>query len=379
MLKIIGNNASRQQRSLVILFLIWTALQLILFFHYGVNTSVDSAMYQDNAAALLRGVFPQGRDIGYISYSIFLAAASLLGGDDVAVLFQVLFSGVALYFLYRAAYKITANEITSLLMCTFYLGWIKIHQWNFFIYTESLFTSMAIISFAALVLSRTKKHYALTLIIFLFTVLIRPTGIALLTGFLVYGLAYLYDQVSRTAWIITVFIVIASGLLILNVVMKDYGFIDSYRNAELIYPNISLGLQPPIDLIISSDEHAPLIRLIMFIYSNPIYFLKITLLKLLLFIGNVKPYFSVVHNAGIVAFLFPLYFFAAKGFQYFPLNRKEHYFITGFVIMQCAIVSLTSENWDGRFLIPVLPFVFMLSAVGINAWLRRQSQYKLFQ
>jgi len=157
--------------------------------------------------------------------------------------------------------------------------------------------------------------------------------------------------------------------------MKYYAFIESYSKAELIYPNISLGLQLPVDLIIPSDEHAPLTCLLMFMYSNPVYFLKITSLKLLLFLGNIKPYFSRAHNALIIGFLFPLYFFALKGFQYFMAHRKEHYFMAGFIIMQTAIVSLTSENWDGRFLIPVLPFVFMLSAVGINRWLQRYHFY----
>ena len=376
MLRIIENKISRLPRSLSILFLIWTALQVILFLHYGVKTSVDSVIYQENAAALLNGVVPAGRDIWYISYSFFLAAASLLGGDDVAILFQVLISGVALYFLYRATYKITANEITSLLTCAFYLGWIKIHQWNFFIYTDSLFTSMSIVSFAALVLSKSSKQYALTFIIFLFTVFIRPTGIALIAGVLVYGFAHSYHRISRKVWLTTIILSIAVGLLILNFVMRDYNFIDSYLKAELIYPNVTLGLQPPDDLITPSDEHSPLVSLITFIFSNPFYFFKITTFKLLLFLGNVKPYFSLVHNVLIMGFLFPLYFFAIKGFQNFPSNRKEHYFVAGFVIMQCAIVSLTSENWDGRFLIPILPFVFMLSAVGINRWLMCYKVYK---
>ena len=326
-------------------------------------------MYHDNATALLQGVFPEGRDVWYISYSIFLAGVSLLGGDHLAVLVQVLFSGVALYFLYQATYKITGVNMTAFLTCAFYLAWIKIHQWNFFIYTESLFTSLSIISFAALILSRTSKQYAITFIIFVFTVFVRPTGIALIVGVLVYGFAHLYHRLNKKVWVATIFIGVAVALLIINSAMKDYGFLDSYGKAELIYPNISLGLLPPDDLIMPAGDNSPLVSLITFIYSNPVYFIKITMIKLLLFLGNVKPYFSITHNVLIVAFLFPLYFFAIKGFQHFTSNRQEHYFIAGLVIMQCAIVSLTSENWDGRFLISILPFVFMLSSVGITRWL----------
>lgn len=366
MLRTIENNVSRPERSISILFLIWIALQGILFLRYGVKTSVDSALYITNADDLLKGIFPQGRDVWYISYSIFLAGASLLGGNHVAVLFQVLLSGVALYFLYRLTHKITKNEITSLLTCVFYIGWIKIHQWNFFIYTESLFTSMSIISFAGLVLSKSPKHYTYTFLIFLFTVFVRPTGIALLFGVLVYGFAHFYHRVSRAAWLSTMALGISLGLLLLNFVMKDYSFIDSYQKGEIIYPNINLGMQPPDELIIPARSTAPLISFITFVFNNPVYFIKITTIKLLLFLGNAKPYFSLLHNGMIVGFLFPLYFFAITGFRHFTTNRNEHYFIAGFVMMQCAIVAFTSENWDGRFLIPILPFVFMLSAVGIN-------------
>lgn len=324
--------------------------------------------YKVNAVALLNGVLPEGRDIWYLSYCSFLAAISFLGGDQVVVLFQVIISGIALYFLYHATNRITSSEITAVLTCAFYIGWIKIHEWNFFIYTESLFTSMSIISFAALILSSTKKQCALAWLIFIFTFFIRPAGIALLTGVMVYGLAHFYHQVRRKVWIATLVILVSIGLWMLNSVIKDFGLIDSYQKAELIYPNINLGLQPPAELILPSDEQGPLMKLISFAFHNPLYFFKITGLKFLLFLGNVKPYFSLFHNAMIVVFLYPLYFFAITGFRHFTSNRKEHYFIAGFVIMQTATVSLTSENWDGRFLIPVLPFIFLLSAVGINHW-----------
>ncbi len=34
-------------------------------------------------------------------------------------------------------------------------------------------------------------------------------------------------------------------------------------------------------------------------------------------------------------------------------------------------VSMTSENWDGRFLLVILPFVFICSAVGISKLLKK--------
>lgn len=92
--------------------------------------------------------------------------------------------------------------------------------------------------------------------------------------------------------------------------------------------------------------------------------------------GNVKPYFSILHNTLIVLVLYPLYYFAVKGFLQFPVDRKEHIFISTYFIAQALTVALSSENWDGRFLIPVLPFVFMLSAIGLTPLIKKHRWFK---
>jgi len=342
-----------------------------MYLHYGIKNSVDSVAYHEASFALLNGIVPSGRDIWYTSYFIFIAGISLIGGDSVIVLMQLLLSGVALCCIYRSTNIITDSRRTAFFAGFPYIVWIKIHQWNFYIYTESLFTSMSIISFASLVLSKTVKQYVFASLIFLFTFFIRPTGVALLAGLLIYGFALNYQRVSKNARLMIMSIILISGIILINFMMNDFNFINSYQKAEIIYPNISLGLNPPKKTFIPSEDSSPIVTLIQFIYYNPIYFFSITVIKFLLFIGNVKPYFSPLHNAVIIVILYPLYFFALKGFRYFAPNQKEHYFIAGFVIAQCAIVSLTSENWDGRFLIPILPFVFILSAVGINQWFSR--------
>jgi hypothetical protein len=161
-------------------------------------------------------------------------------------------------------------------------------------------------------------------------------------------------------------------LLLLAGMLKNFTLLESYAKAEIIYPNITLGLEVPSDVYIPKADHSIMLRVFLFAFYNPIYFLKLFFLKLFLFLGNVKPYFSVFHNVAIVLILYPLYFFAVKGFFKFPAYRREKYFIAGFVMAQALTVALTSENWDGRFLVPLLPFVFLLSANGVCIILKKE-------
>jgi hypothetical protein len=92
--------------------------------------------------------------------------------------------------------------------------------------------------------------------------------------------------------------------------------------------------------------------------------------KLALFFGHVKPYFSLLHNAYIAIVLYPLYFFAYRACRSVRFNRSALVFLLSFVGVQGATVMVTTENWDGRFLMPALPFIFILSAFGISNFLQ---------
>lgn len=354
--------------------LLWLLIQAVLFLKFGARTSVDSELYLADAMNLLNGQLPEGRSIWYVSYSTFLAFTFFCGGDNmVVVLVQIALSGVAAYCLYQLAIEIFNKREVAILTVLFYLLWIKIHEWNTFLYTESLFTSCSIISFAVLMKSKNAWHYLLAALLILFTFFIRPTGFALVIGLLCYGLFSLRKEYLKR--VIPLGFIGAIGVLVLLVgMLESFTLIESYAKAEIIYPNITLGMEAPSDLYIPGADHSTLVRLFLFAVYNPIYFLKLFSLKLFLFLGNVKPYFSVLHNTVIVLILYPLYFLAIKGFLKFPAHRKEKYFVIGFVIAQALTVSLTSENWDGRFLVPLLPFVFLLAASGVVLAFKKQGE-----
>lgn len=359
----------------ILLFLLWISVQAFFFLNSSIKISVDTEMYLQDAESLLAGTIPQQRSIWYLGYSSFLAIIFYLGGSLFhVVLAQILFSGTAAILLYQYLQKISHSHLPAFTGVLLYLGWIKIHEWNVFIYTESLFTSFCIITFVLLTYSKKLWQVLLVTPLIIFTFLIRPTGIGFLFSLLVYYIHIFRrkrPQLSQTYFLAAAIILFLPALLLVNKMLQNYTLIESYAKAEIIYPNISLGILQAKDIVIPDEEYPSLLRLVIFIFNNPLYFLKLSFTKFFLFFGNIKPYFSLLHNTLISLFLFPVYYFAVKGFYLFPGKAEERSFILSFILVQALIVTLTTENWDGRFLIPVLPFVFIFATFGLQALLFR--------
>lgn len=355
------------------IFIFWVSVQLFLLSR-GVKTGVDSEVYISNARSILAGDTITGIDFWHIGYSYFLASIFWIGGNLLTVILsQIILSGLALIALFSLAYKLSGDKRVAVIASLLFVGWFKIHEWNTFIYSESLFTSCVLISLA--ILNRCTKpwHYLVCLPLFCFTFLIRPTGVGLLAGLVAY---VLYELDARLEFSKKWFYIGATGVVVLfayvlQLELTDYvnSILESYSKAEIIYPNIKLWITVPDDLWLPAESTAPYMKLLSFAWHNPLYFVKLFSLKFLLFFANLKPYFSWLHNLFIILILFPSYYFAVHGFKQLR-SCGERYFMLVFIFFQALTVACTSENWDGRFLIPVLPMIFVLAGIGLNNRLR---------
>jgi len=84
---------------------------------------------------------------------------------------------------------------------------------------------------------------------------------------------------------------------------------------------------------------------------------------------NVRPFRSMAHNLVSLLVLVPCY----ASFVYSMISQKVKLQISVFAItyvfLHVLSVSITSDDWDGRFLIPILPVVFIVAGYGvINIW-----------
>lgn len=348
------------------LLIVWISIQGFLYSRTGVKTGVDTSFYMNNALNILNLNIPEGRAIWYSGYILFLAFFIGVGVSLKGIVFvQIFISTLAAIFMYKIAMKISGNKNSGFAAVLLFVIWIKIHEWNMFIYTESLFTSFSIILFWCLLTINTPKDLSPFILLLLFTVLIRPTGLGLFLAVAAYFILSLFQRNKPRISFPIAFVAITFSIVLIGVMLESYDLIESYAKGEIIYPNISLGISTPQNLTLPDNHHLHIVQLVIFAFENPIYFLKISSLKLFLFVFNVKPYFSDFHNACLIIFLLPIYFFAVKGYRQLAHTPLKGFFLI-FITVQGLTVTLTTENWDGRFLIPVLPFIFLLASMGLN-------------
>ena len=93
---------------------------------------------------------------------------------------------------------------------------------------------------------------------------------------------------------------------------------------------------------------------------------RLMLGKLFVFVSYLKPHYSLAHRAMGVLVLWPAYWLAARATQQQSIWRPARVFLASIFLLQTAIIMLTVDDWDVRFLAPVLLPVFALAALRIS-------------
>lgn len=351
---------------IVCLLGLWFVVQFIAWFLYGIQSPVDSELYVQEAAHLVNGVWPRDHELWYISYIFLLAALQVLGLPlSTVVVIQILVSAFALYSIYRIALLLNQSTGTALVAGLLCGLWFEFQQWNLIMYTDSLFIHLPVVVVYLFMSVKRNWAYAAACIMAIFSIMLRPLGIGLLSALLLWFLETNWSKVSPLMRVSLGVCCILMLTFLANWVLGD--FIDSillsYAETEIIYPHINLGLSSPGALWLPDQSHVPVIRFLLFMLGNPIHASKLFLIKTVMFLIHVKPYYSVIHNLFIGSILVPVYFFTYNGLR--MLRAKGlRLFILVFVGSQILAVGLTSLNWDGRFLLPALPWLFLTAAIG---------------
>ena len=364
-----------RKAGLLLLITIWGVIQTAAYFYFDLKIPEDSVIYIRNAESLLHGNLPEGRELLYLAYSSLIAIPLLFELDPIYTLFFHLVAAVvAIICMYKLTLQLSGNNQTAFLATLFYVLWFKFQQWNLILYTDSLFTSLVIINTYLIFKANRLSQKVLVGLLILFTIFIRPPGIGLLVALGAYMIITVIksQRIKRSLQIGFTALLSIIALLSVNAALTYFidSFMESYQMAEIIYPGIPLFVETPESFTIPHKGYSPLIQLPLTYILNPVYMIKISFIKGALFLAHIKPYYSIQHNLFIGAFLYPLYFFAIKGFTLI-INHRFKIFMGVFVGFQLLTVCLTSENWDGRFLLPVLPFVFIFGAEGINQRLEK--------
>ena len=308
----------------------------------------------------------------YILYPWYQSVWLRLGaGWWGIVLGQLVASGLAALALYAAVRRLAGGRRGAAALATgLFSLWPDVQQFNCYLLTESLFISLSVLSFWALVRARGAGWGAWAVLggLLVLTALVRPNGFVVAGAVGLAGAAVLYAQRRRWFWLAVGAGVLASPLVFwaLNRQLVSFLIVETYLRGELMFATPVWAIRPSAPLVLPPAGWGQLSRVLHFAVHNPGFLSRLMLGKLLVFFSSIKPYYSLGHKLMSVLVLWPLYWLAGRGARRPAVWLPARAFLVGVPLLQAGVVMLTVDDYDVRFLAPVLPFVFALAALGLQ-------------
>ena len=356
---------------------LWVLMQLLFWRKFGGPHFVnDSARYLEYAHGIAeRGYFEPGHNLRYVLYPLFQSLWLWLGlGWPGIVAGQMAVSALATRAIYRGTRRLARGGRGAAALATLaFIAWPDIQQFNFFLLTESLFLSLVALSFGAFTKVRggLPRDWALLLLVLTLAALARPTGFVVGLAAALAGLDALRRRPDRRPWRAALLgLVLLAPLLwaALNHQLATFYLMDTYQRGELIFRYQLWAVHQAAPLAMPPPGTGPAARVLYFAVHNPVYLGRLMLGKLFVFVSYLKPHYSLAHRALGVLVLWPAYWLAARGARRRGgVWRPARVFLAGVFLLQTAIIMLTVDDWDVRFLAPVLSVVFVLAALEIAA------------
>jgi hypothetical protein len=376
-----------------LLLALWLLVQAaFLLKNHGPHFANDSARYLDYAANLAEhgyykiepgtapttiannGVanFQYEHNQRYILYPWYQSVwLRLHAGWWGIVLGQIAISGLAALALYRAVRRLAGGPRGAAALATaLFILWPDVQQFNCYLLTESLFISLSVLCFWAFVRVRGGRWGAWVVlgILLLLTALVRPNGFVVAGAVGLAGVATLYVARRRLFWLAVGTGVLAAPLAVwwLNHQLVSFFIVETYLRGELMFATPVWAIHPSAPLVLPPAGLGQMSRVLYFATHNPGFLARLMLGKLLVFFSSVKPYYSLAHRLLSVLVLWPLYWLAGRGASRAAVWLPARAFLVGVPLLQAAVVMLTVDDYDVRFLAPVLPFVFVLAALQLS-------------
>lgn len=361
-----------------LLVVLWVLVQAgFLLRYHGPHLANDSERYLEYAQNIAyRGYFETGHNRRYILYPLFQSLFLWLGlGNWGIVAGQLLVAALATSALYRATRRLTpdGHRGAAALATGLFTLWPETQQFTTYLLTEALFLSLSVLALAAFVGTRRGRlrDYAWLITLLLLCALARPNGFVVGGAAALAGLYTLARQPTRrTFWLILAGTVALTPLWwrLLNYQLATYTLIETYQRGDLMFLVKDWAVHASQPLRLPPAGLSPVGRLAYFYWHNPVVGLRLILGKLFVFASALKPHYSWAHRLAAVALLWPIYWLAAKGACLGAVWRPARVFLLAVPLLQAGVVMLTVDDYDVRFLAPVLPFLFVLASLAVGKW-----------
>lgn len=347
------------------------------WYMFGVKVVADSDRYLEYADGLRSGVYVDPFNIWYIGYVLFLFVVRLFATQPLAIVtVQYVVSFVAVIAIYKASIALFKNRFSAIVSGSLYMCFAEIIAWNSYVIPEGIYSSFIAVALYFIVRKKQATgQWVVAAAAIFFAIVIKPTGIALVGALVAIVIC---KQFQHSKQIVTRWGIIAAALVVFlfvgNYMLDSYIIIGNYLKGEIIYgittlpdhPDFKLlTIEVPADVYVPGNDESSLVQILSFILHNPLFFIKLFLAKIFYLLFHIKPYWSFTHALFIGAILFPSYCFFVRAQFTNVLPSWLRVFSITYVALHVIIIGMTSEDWDGRFLMPILPIVFLLAPAGI--------------
>jgi len=346
----------------ILLIIIWVCFQVFLYVNSHLITNREAEKYINGANEIIYyGRFPF-HYISYGTYVVFLAILFKLGLNYSGVyLVQLALNLIASIAFFRNVKTITGNTRTAYTAVLMFILFYHLQHWNTHLFTESFMVSMLMIFWYGFLHFNLKKipgiiGLGLLLILLLFS---RPTAILFLPAMVVYWIiknSKIWKEGIKIKWI-----VLAVSLLFI----LFYIFIQFEK--QVLFSDLFISLQKGQVICGTAyyQEHFVSIEHHNAFWQNLLIFCKISGKKMLCFYGFIRPFYSTSHNIMLMVY-YPVYPLAIIGLINNKIRREHQYMMVTFILLINALLLITCDSWEGRFIVPALPFIIVFAAIGFQ-------------
>lgn len=363
----------RAEVFVVVFLALWLLLQLLIILSFGVALGGDSSRYIESGLALTQGGELAARSAPYLSYIGIIALSFWLGVELYGVvIFQVFIAAVALWAVFDLARSVAgawAGFFAMLPVATFF----DYFQWHRYIFTDSFSASLTVITVWLLwkmVSTRKSFFYFAVLPILLVGALMRPNG------WLMLFLAVFVVSVTHFSTLKGRFSAIAAGFfLILSMITLTPSYHQSL-SAEMPANQTLRGMvvwgaeETYLDMPQVELKETGYRGVVQYALTYPASYVNLMTHRAAWHVVKYRPWFSNVHNAYIIAYIIPVYFFAVWGVVCFFRHPVILMCVLTF-LLKMSLVMITFANWEGRFSLYAWPLVSVCFGVGFSLFLTR--------
>jgi len=352
---------------------------LLLLTWSGIHLGGDTVRYTEGAAKLAAGLPLDGIQRLFPAYIGVLAASTAVGlGNAGVVGLQILVAALAAVVLYQLGSTL-AGPTAGLAAAVLFVLNVDVARWHTYVLADSLYISLVIIAAYAMHVASERGGwwYAVAVAVVVASASLRPQGRLLAIVAAGYWIA------RWPAMVVDRRIVIAcAAVLVAGVVLSSREALKSAAETPghwlgpgilWIEKGVVVWGDPASNLMMPHDPNIDITKAeatspepLRYVLRHPMATARLAATRVGVELWHARRFYSRGHNAVVVCFLGIIYALALAGFVRVwrqPLARL----LIAIVAAHLLMVAATFADWDGRFLLFVLPLIGVFAAAGLAA------------